>query len=186
MPLSEPVAREEYHTRKLDMKAYRRDDGLWDIEAHMTDTKPFESGPRDDRWPAGRPIHDMWLRLTIDESYAVRACEAWTARGPYPDCPRINAAFAGLAGLSIGPGWNRAVRERLGGARGCTHLVEMLAQMATTAYQALWSERDPEEAEQPPPESMINSCYAYREDGPLAAKHWPALFPPRDAADAAE
>jgi hypothetical protein len=66
MPLPAPtVARSLTHTRRLRFEAYRRADGLWDIEAHLTDVKPFDyrlsSGVR----PAGAPVHDMWIRLTI-------------------------------------------------------------------------------------------------------------------------
>jgi hypothetical protein len=41
MPLSPPVSREELHTRAITLHGYRRDDGLFDIEAHLIDTKPF-------------------------------------------------------------------------------------------------------------------------------------------------
>ncbi len=38
MPLSPPAAsREHIHTRVVECRGYRRDDGLWDIEGHITD-----------------------------------------------------------------------------------------------------------------------------------------------------
>jgi hypothetical protein len=92
--------------------------------------------------------------------------------------------FGALAGLRIGPGWNRMVRERVGHGRGCTHLVEMLAQMATTAMQAIWTERAPMgEAEDSRdgegtaprrlPASMLNTCYTYNHDSKFVQKYFP-------------
>ena len=39
MPLSPPVSRSPVHTRRIECRSYRRDDGLFDIEGHLTDRK---------------------------------------------------------------------------------------------------------------------------------------------------
>ena len=41
MALPEPAARRHSHTRAGTYHGYRREDGLWDIEAHLRDSKPF-------------------------------------------------------------------------------------------------------------------------------------------------
>ena len=41
MALSPNAAREHLHTRALEFQGYRRDDGLFDIEAHLTDVKSY-------------------------------------------------------------------------------------------------------------------------------------------------
>ena len=41
MPLTPPAARETLHTRRIEINGYRRADGLFDIEAHLTDRKSF-------------------------------------------------------------------------------------------------------------------------------------------------
>ena len=41
MPLDPPAERERLHTRRYEFDGYRRADGLWDIEGHMTDTKTY-------------------------------------------------------------------------------------------------------------------------------------------------
>ena len=49
------------HTRTITCKGYRRKDGLWDIEAHMTDIKTFSFENRDRGGiQAGEPVHEMW------------------------------------------------------------------------------------------------------------------------------
>ena len=43
MPLSTSAARESLHTRSITIGGYRRADGLYDIEAHLTDVKSFRA-----------------------------------------------------------------------------------------------------------------------------------------------
>jgi len=139
MPLSEPVAREALHHRAIDCHGYRREDGLWDIEAHIVDTKTygFENSHRG-RIEPGDAIHDMWLRLTVDDSFVIHRAEAATDASPFAICPAITPAFTKLEGLTLGHGWSRAVRQRLGGVNGCTHLVELLRPLATVVFQTIF------------------------------------------------
>jgi hypothetical protein len=183
LPLPTPVARELQHTRTLDLKAYRRDDGLWDIEGHLTDVKPFAYPMLDATRDANEPIHDMWLRLTIDQQMTVREAVAHMDTGAHFVCHRVTPNFAALAGLKIGAGWNRKVRERVGRTHGCTHLIEMLQQMATTAMQALWADDDADAAATPAdrremPSGMENACFAYRTDGEYVEKFFPRFYRP--------
>src|SRR5438552_6569811 len=115
MPLSAPAPRQHIHTRQVECRGYRRDDGLWDIEGHLTDVKTygFESEFRGEVAP-GMPIHDMWLRLTVDDALQIHAVEAVTAASPYEVCPAVTPNFQRLVGLKIRPGFNSRVKELLG------------------------------------------------------------------------
>ena len=119
MPLSEPAPRQHFHTRHVECHGYLRDDGLWDIEGRMVDTKTY-SFPNRHRGEvaAGQPVHEMWLRLTIDDSMRIHEVEAVTDYGPFGMCPAITGNFKRLEGLTIGPGFRRAVRARVGGTAG--------------------------------------------------------------------
>ena len=77
MPLSVPVEREEVYFRHTFCTGYRRDDGLWDIDARFVDRRPFDY-PCFDRGgmvPAGESFHDLQLRLTVDDDLTVRGLE---------------------------------------------------------------------------------------------------------------
>ena len=83
-------------------------------------------------------------------------------------------------GLKMGRGWNRAIRESLGGVSGCTHLNEMLAQMATTALQSLF-EAEGNIAERPGGSRYLspglhNSCHAYSLSSPYIRDHFPDYY----------
>jgi Protein of unknown function (DUF2889) len=179
MSLSPPAARDPIHHRRIDCRGYRRADGLWDIEGHLSDTKsyPFVNSFRGELKP-GEPVHDMWLRLTLDDELTVVAAEAATLAGPFAICPAITPAFAKLEGLRIGPGWRRAVQARLGGVHGCTHLVELLGPLATTAYQTIhaWRARHEPQLERDRPPSHLDSCHALARDGEVVRAHYPRWY----------
>ncbi len=189
MPLSQATEREQIHNRTISITAYERTDGLVDIEGHILDIKPFSHHLLDSHRAAGKPVHDLWLRLTVDKAMVVQSAEAKLDVGAHGICHLVAPNFAALAGLKIGPGWNRMVRQRVGHGRGCTHLVEMLAQMATTAMQAMWTERAPagaarEAAEDRPRslgEGMINTCYTYKQDSEFVKEYFPDDYRPGSA-----
>ncbi|MCK8785446.1 DUF2889 domain-containing protein [Roseomonas sp. NAR14] len=179
MPLSAPAPREPLHRRLIDIHGYQRADGLFDIEAQLADTKSYGFATPDRPHVApGEPLHGMWLRLTVDERLTVIACEAATDHSPYAICPEAAPNFARLAGLRIGPGFNRAVGERVGGVQGCTHLREVLAQMATVAFQTLYPVRLEREAGNPAAaaagrNALLGTCHAYAPDSPVVRRRWP-------------
>ncbi|MBP5859067.1 DUF2889 domain-containing protein [Marivibrio halodurans] len=193
MPLSPPAPRRHYHTRRIECHGYHRDDGLWDIEGHMTDVKSysFENAHRGEV-EAGTPVHEMWLRLTLDDGFEIKAAEASTEHGPYDACPAIAPAYAKLVGVRIGPGFRKAVRDRVGGTAGCTHLTELLYPMATVAFQTIVGsgERARRDAGLAPKDrspgaadgasrakpGLIDTCHAYRADGPVVRREWPDFF----------
>jgi hypothetical protein len=188
-PLSDSgVERRHYHTRGIEVRGYHRADGLWDIEGHMRDTKtyPFVNSHRGEITP-GDPVHDMWLRITIDDDMTIHGAEAKTAAGPYTLCGDIAPAYEQLIGLRIGPGFHRAVKQRLGGVQGCTHITEMLYPMATVCYQTAYASRDRAFADfgKEVPESRadankrpghIGACHAMRPDGPVVKEVWPRFY----------
>jgi hypothetical protein len=184
MPLSSPAPREHIHTRHVECRGFRRADGLWDIEGHITDVKTYGFGNRE-RGPveAGSPIHDMWIRLTIDDGLTIKAVEAVTDASPYRICPEVTPNFQRLVGLRIGPGFRKSIRDRLGGTEGCTHLVELLGPVGTTAFQTVApmvksdlykrSEGSPDPAAPRKRPALLNTCYAFSDEREVVARQWP-------------
>ena len=182
MPLPAPAPREELHRRQIDVRGYRRNDGLLDVEATIIDTKSYAFTLDTDgrHLQAGDALHSMTVRLTFDEHYVVQEAVAVTDASPHATiCPGASAAVAGLKGLAMAAGWNRAVRERLGGAKGCTHELELLGQMATVAFQTLAPLKPggfAVAADAGAKPNKIDSCYAYASNRPLVLKRWPTFY----------
>jgi hypothetical protein len=178
--------RKPMHTRQIVCHGYEREDGLWDIEAQMTDVKSYDIRHQDGtvKLAAGTPLHQMSLCVTVDSSLVIVDARARTERGPYQECPAINAAYAALIGMTIGAGFTNRVKKQFKGVGGCTHLTELIGTVATTAYQTLWpvmekryAERDGEAgdpAEKPSP--TIDSCHALRRDGEAVLMRWPKFY----------
>jgi hypothetical protein len=193
MPLSTPADREELHERKVHCRGYKRADGLWDIEGHLTDVKTYAF---DNRWRGrvvpGDPIHEMWLRLTVDDEMTIHGVEAVTDKSPFEICPSITPNFQRLIGLRMGPGWRREIKQRIGGVEGCTHLVELLGPLATTAFQTMSAERVRKRKAQSaeavaaggaaaaaPPRRrppILDTCHAWRSDGPVVQVELPGFY----------
>ncbi len=184
MPLSDPAPREAVHTRHVVCRGYRREDGMWDVEGHLTDTKTYDFDSQfRGTVVAGMPVHDMWVRLTIDDGLVIRDVEAVTDASPFPICPAITANFARLKGVSIRPGFFNKVKELLGGVEGCTHLVEMLGPMATTAYQTIYPYRDRMKrmrGEEPRPPDVkprfLDSCHGWSSRGETVKRLYPRFY----------
>jgi hypothetical protein len=180
MPLSDPASRREIHHRAIDMHGYRRDDGLYDIEACLVDTKPFPMAliGRSEPLPAGIPLHDLSIRLTIDDAFLIHNIEASSNATPYSLCKEAEATLSGLVGERVAAGWSSIVKQKLRGEASCTHLMEMLIPLATTAYQAIsGAQRIGQTAVDPATVGVRpNSCYAYSTQRAVIQRFWPEHF----------
>jgi hypothetical protein len=166
------------HLRRIEMRGYRRHDGLYDIEARITDTKTEDIALSQKTVPAGSPIHDMWLRLVVDEKLTVHDVLAVTDASPFPICPQAVDSLAAIKGLRIGPGWNRALKERLRRSDNCTHLAELLTPLATAAYQTLTPVRkkQPQRLAADGRPRQIDQCYAYGSTREVVLRRWPEHY----------
>lgn len=187
MPLSSAASRREIHHRVIDMKAYARDDGLYDVEAHLVDRKPFDTAipGLSEPVPAGRPRHDLWVRLTVDARYVVRGIEAASDVTPYGVCKEAASTLSGMVGVQIASGWSVKVKERLRGSASCTHLMEMLIPLATTALQGIGGlnpekKRGAVDANGVP--LKLDTCYAYGRSSEVVRLLWPQHFRSRSPA----
>jgi hypothetical protein len=179
MPLSTPQPRQHIHSRDITCRGYRRDDGLWDIEARIVDTKTYTFHNHDrGHIAAGDALHDMSLRVTVDDDLVIRAVEAVTDASPFTICGAVTPNFQRLVGLSIGAGFAARVREALGRAEGCTHLVDLLKPLAATAYQTLHAAREEKRKQAAPTQRprILDTCYALRSDSPVVAREWPDFY----------
>lgn len=170
------VERELLHTRRARYEGYKRADGLWDIEGHLTDIKnhdyPLKTGVR----RAGQPVHSMWLRLTIDGKFNIIDATASSEVVPYPDgCEHIAPAYRKLIGLNLVKDFRKRSKELLGGVRGCTHLTEMLAGMPTAAIQSFAGEMK-EELDDGSRPFQLDQCHALETSTETVRRWYPKWY----------
>ena len=181
MPLPTPAPRTHLHTRSVVYRGYHREDGLWDIEAQMQDVKTYtlersEKGPM----PPGTPVHGMLIRVTVDDSMTIRAIDTAMEHTPFSECQQGTDPMQNMVGATMGPGWRQAIERALGSTRGCTHLRELLYNMATAAYQTIPAYRErlrrqsgavSSQHTQPP--FHLGKCIAWDFDGAVVQRHYP-------------
>jgi Protein of unknown function (DUF2889) len=174
------VTREEIHHRVVDLRFSSRSDGLYEVEGRLVDRKshPFRRALAESETPPGTPLHDISVRLVLDDSLLVHDASARMTVTPFAVCQGATQTLAPLRGLRIGPGWNSRVRALLGGSASCTHIAEILGPMATTAIQAFAPQR---QAFMNGPggelqrRAKVDSCFAYAAHRDVVARLWPDL-----------
>lgn len=185
MPLPPATPRTLQHVRKVEVETYRRDDGLWDLEAQLHDSRPYEMALRSGAVRgAEEPIHHMRLRVTIDRQLEVVDVAAAFEASPYPGtCEAIASAYRKLVGLNLGKDFRRQVHVRVGAVRGCTHLSELSQVLPTAAIQALAGERAGAQTRARPAEagaarapSYIDRCHALARDGEIVRQFHPQWY----------
>ncbi len=183
------TSRRLVHTRNIRADVYVRDDGLWDIEAELIDTKARDFQLATGMRAAGEPIHHMQLTVTIDTRMNVIDARAEMLNVPYGDhCQAIEPDYRQLIGLNLLAHFRRDVRQRLGGTDGCTHVTELTDVLPTAAVQAFAGEvfrtreasQDAAPGESAPATEQkpwqLDKCHALRSDGPAVAEFYPRWY----------
>lgn len=181
MSLPPHQPRKHLHTRRVTYCGYQREDGLWEIEAEISDTKTYAlKMPDQSTLQSGTPVHDMAIRVTLDDSMTI--CEIVTSMSsaPFPECSQAKDPMQLMIGCTMGPGWRQAIEKQLGDIKGCTHLRELLFNMATVAYQTIPSYRKhqriqaglPDVSSKNPP-FYLGKCMAWDFNGPVVKRYEP-------------
>lgn len=182
------IERTPLHTRTITLEGFARSDGLFDVDARLTDAKHYLMT----NWPggvleAGDRMHDMVVTMTVDADGVIRDMQARALAHPHAVCQQGAGNFSRLIGLSIRKGFIKAVAERLEQRESCTHIREMLQQMATVAFQSMREARQKTygAAEVAKP-VLMDSCIAWASDGDWVKVRFPAYYsgpdkPPADA-----
>ena len=127
----------------VECLGYLRDDGLWEVEARSSTPNPSPrlTAVTATRLP-GDPVHDIRLRLAVDDSADHPRCRAppWWRRPTRPASTSRHPAAPGRR--ADRQGWREAVRAR-SAARDLHHLSELLGPAVTTLFQTMASGSGP-------------------------------------------
>jgi hypothetical protein len=177
MPLSTPPStRRRLHSRTVSYEGFERDDGLFDIEGRLVDTKDQDMMLLSGLRPAGEAIHDMWVRVTIDRTYTIRDIEARSDRVPYPGgCDLIGPHYRSLIGANLVNGFRKRLHDAMGSVRGCTHLTEMLSSLPTAAVQTFAGLRQREDEGTDKP-FQLDRCHALETTSDTVRRYYPRWY----------
>jgi hypothetical protein len=179
MPLAQSlVQRQRTHTRRIVVEGWKRDDGRWDIEGRLSDIKdhdyPLASGVR----RQGEPVHDMWVRVTIDRDFNIVDADASVEAAPYMGgCDRIGSSYRRLVGLNLVRGFRRCVAAMFESVKGCSHLTELLNSLPTAAIQTMASEMSDTEGATPGSKPwQLDRCHALESTSDTVRRYYPRWY----------
>lgn len=182
--------RRPVHLRRIECAGFVREDGLFEIEGTLTDTKPTALALPEKTVAAGSPIHRMRLCLVVDRGFVIRELRAEMPETPYRVCAAIAPSYGQLVGHRIEAGFTMKVKRMFRDVAGCSHLSELLPAMATAVFQVVWA--DPDNFEHEPSRqgagrgSPLGGCHALRRDGEVALRYFAnAGAPPAEPSDGA-
>jgi hypothetical protein len=89
------------------------------------------------------PFHDIEVAVMVRAAdHTITDASARMTRVPYADtCPNSLPRMSDLSDVPIGASLGRAVRDAVGGDRGCPYLVELVVQACKLAMLASLSEQ---------------------------------------------
>ena len=178
MPLSSSMSRCALkHMRAIQIEAFARDDGLRDIDVHITQTRnaKLALGVH----ASGQPVHDVWLRHTIDIYPNIVDVEAISGAVPNPGyCNNtIDPIYKKQIGFNLLKSFRHNVKEHLAALQDRTHLTELSQVPPTPAIQAfackVLDTRDGDHGDTQEKPFQLDHCHALRNDGVAVAQYYP-------------
>lgn len=166
------------HTRKIEVSTYEYDGQRIVVEGFLKDDRFQEThAVTGETFPRG-VIHHMGIRLLINcTNFVIEDIAVDLLTVPREICHETLECLAPIKGLTITRGFTAKVKKLAGGSKGCTHLVELLLAMAPAAVQGFAAHQSQKasgfDADQAKfiLKYLINTCHAWREDGPFVEIH---------------
>jgi hypothetical protein len=119
-----------------------------------------------------KTVHDMVIQIKVKgPEMLIEQAEATMPHHPRDECLVVLPWIRNLKGLKITPGFSLKVKKAIGGTKGCAHLMSLVTAMGPSAVQGYWAAYGVEEEKVTlrlqAVKNIINTCYLWREDGPL-------------------
>jgi len=163
------ITRTKLHKRTIELDGYLRDDGLWEVEAELTDIKGYDVNlMRPGFVPAGEKFHNMTITIVYNDHYEILDVRTSMPATPFIDCPEAQVNYKALIGLQFKSGWMQEVKARLPRTSSCTHISEMLPAIATAAFQTrqgyIFKQQKEKYGKVLKNDAQLNTCYGYRDE----------------------
>jgi hypothetical protein len=162
--------KELVHNREISIRTFDLADHTILVEGSLIDHRyrPWEN----ETLGESKLVHHMRIRLKVKgPGMLIEQAEATMPHHPREGCPVVLPWIRQLEGLRIAQGFSSKVKKVIGGTKGCAHLTSLVTAMGPAAVQGYWSaygvERVKMSIHEQAIKNVINTCYLWREDGPL-------------------
>ena len=168
------------HTRTLTFRGFARADGLWDMEGELHDTKHYDHPSGSGTRHAGDAVHHLFLRVTLDAQLCIQDISTSMSTAPFGECGVADQHMRRFVGMTMGSGWRQTIEKTIGGLEGCTHIRELLFNLATAAFQTIPHHREMQRMERGEPQHLsdqppffVGKCMSWDVNGPVVARLMP-------------
>ena len=168
---------EKIHTRRIDVTTYDGGSDAIIVEGKLNDDRFKEIyRPTGENVPPGT-VHHMIIRMKVKRpQLIIEDIDVDMPTVPHDECPETRNSLKPVIGMRITSGFTNSVKDRVGGAKGCAHLVALLVSMASAAVQGAWNalSRNPEQPSGYVSKAMnaiVDTCRVWRKDGPKLAEY---------------
>ena len=165
------------HSRQIDINTYDCGSDAVIVEGRLKDDR-FQKIYRStgESVPPGT-VHHMIIRMKVrSPELTIEDIDVDMPTAPHAECAQTRTSLEPVKGMKITSGFTNNVKDRVGGVKGCAHLIALLVSMASAAVQGSWAAV----AAQPVNPAiyfdktmkvMINTCRVWRADGPMFKKY---------------
>jgi hypothetical protein len=171
------TACQKIHTRSINVAIYTYEKDAIVVEGHLKDDRLIDSYRSGGNVKQPGAVHNMIIRMKVrGPGLIIEDIDVEMPTVPNDGCIETRRSLEPIKGMSIVSGFTVKVKELVGGAKGCAHLVALLMAMAPAAVQGAWTAatRLPNESQALKTYSMErlkNTCYVWRSDGPAFKKY---------------
>ena len=168
---------QKIHNRNLDISSYIVDDEHILITGELKEQNLITIYPKSGETYEPRVFHHMQIQLlTKTAELKIEDIHVKIPEAPHDDlCREMENSLDEIKGLVIARGFTSKIKKIAGGVKGCVHLTTLLLSMAPAVLQGYWiyeARKEQKEAESTfeIEKYLIDTCWAWRKDGPLAQK----------------
>ena len=167
--------------RKISILGYVRPDGDYEIHGEIIDYRQYNTENKiRGAIPMGDKMHHMQIILHANRHMKIINIDAQTFSAPFAQyCSPAANNYKALIGLTIASGFKQKIIEILGKNKQCTHISELLPQMATCLFQTMHADKQVKDQENQNANktttnkninpgavnNIKNSCYGFQDGG---------------------
>ena len=163
------------HNRNIDISSYILDEEHMLFTGEIKEQSLVKTYERTGKARDPHIFHHMQIQLKVKVSeLRIVDITSKIPGAPHGDaCREVENSLDEIKGLVIAKGFTSKVKKIAGGPKGCVHLTTLLLSMVSAVLQGYWifSTRKKDRTENSEfdlGEYLINTCWAWRKEGPVA------------------